>query len=302
MTPIEHYKQTRQKLFDSADVRPDSKIIETNGAAKKIHYLEVGSGKPLILIHGGGSHASSWINIIKPLAEQFHLYVVDRPGCGLSDTINYRGIDYKQSAVDFVRSFMDAVGLEKAMFAANSMGGYFSICFALQHPERVEKLLLIGAPAGMNLWIPLMPRLMGTKGLNSFMLSMAKPNTKMVRMNYKQILMADASKLTEDFLQHDLALAFLPGTAKSMLTMFESVLTLRGFRKDLYIGAKLSDLKIPVRFVWGDKDVFEKPETGLPKAKAISDYKFEVVNDAGHLPWLDQPEKCSDLMVKLLQE
>lgn len=302
MEPTIYYKQTRQKLFDAAGIQPESKMITTDGPVKNVHYLEIGSGKPLILIHGGGAHASQWINIIKPLAQHFHLYIVDRPGCGLTDTINYRDIDYKQSAIDFVRSFMDAVGLEQAMFTANSMGGYFSICFSLEYAERVEKLLLIGAPAGMNHWIPLMPRLMGTKGLNSFMMRLAKPNTKMVRMNYKQLMMADASKLSDDFLKHELALAFLPDAVKSMLTMFESVLTLKGFRKDLYIGDKLSDLKIPVRFIWGDKDVFEKPDTGLSKAKAINDYKFEVVENAGHAPWLDQPQKCAELMIKMLKD
>ena len=302
MNILEDYKQTRQKLFDAAGIQPQSKIVSTNGAIKNVHYLEAGSGKPLIIIHGGGGHASHWINIMKPLAENYHLYVPDRPGCGLSDTINYHGLDYMKNAAEFVRSFMDAVGLKQALVMGNSMGGYFSICFALQYPERVEKLLLIGAPAGMNLYIPFMLRLLSIRGLNSFMMNMTKPSIKNTYNIFQMINVADASKLSVDYLQHDVHSQLIPGTRKSFLSLLESVLTLSGFKKDLYIGDKLIQLKMPVRFLWGDKDVFETPESGLKKASIISDYKFEVVENAAHMPWFDQQEKCSELIIKLLKE
>ena len=200
---IEKYKNTRQKLFDAEGIQPESKIVATNGPVKNVHYLKAGMGKPLIMIHGGGSHSSEWVNIIKPLSEHFTLYVVDRPGCGLTDIINYRGIDYKESAIDFVSSFMDAVGLEQASFVGQSMGGYFSICFAMQYPERVEKLLLIGAPAGMNYYIPLPLRLLGTKGLNSIIKNtIAKPSVKNAAALYKKILVANVIKLSDDFFKH----------------------------------------------------------------------------------------------------
>ena len=59
MDSIEKYKSTRQKLFDAPGVQPESKFVSTNGPVKNIHYLEAGSGKPLIFIHGGGSHSSA---------------------------------------------------------------------------------------------------------------------------------------------------------------------------------------------------------------------------------------------------
>ena len=58
---------------------------------------------------------------------------------------------------------------------------------------------------------------------------------------------------------------------------------------------------LPVRFVWGDKDAFGSPDSGLKKASAIRDYKFEVVENAGHMPWLDQLEKCSSQIIKSLE-
>jgi pimeloyl-ACP methyl ester carboxylesterase len=303
MNTIDEYKQTRQILFDKEGIQPHSKVVFTKGPVTRVHYLELGKGKPVILIHGGGSHSSEWINILKSLSDHFHLYVVDRPGCGLSDTFNYRGTDLRQHAVDFVGSFMDALGLGKAVFLAQSMGGYFSICFAMQYPERVEKLCLIGAPAGMNHWIPYILRLMGTRGLNSLLMTtVAKPNLKNAENIHKQILVADVAKLSDNYLKHVVASQLLPGTMKSFSTLLENALTLKGWKSKYYIADKLNQLKIPVGFIWGDKDAFEKPETGKKKAESINDYQFEIVDNAGHCPWLDQPEKCVSLILSMLKD
>lgn len=303
MNATEEYKRTRQRLFDEQGIQPQSKMVITGAPVKEVHYLEIGNGKPLILIHGGGSHSSEWINILKPLSINYHLYVVDRPGCGLTDSFDYTGVDFRESAVQFVSSFMNALGLEKASFVGQSMGGYFSICFSLQHPERVEKLLLIGAPAGMNLWIPPILRLLGTKGLNRFLVNtIAKPSVANVKNVHKQILVADVKKVSDDYFKHCYYGQLIPGNDKGFLSLLENVLTIRGWRKGLYIGDKLHQLKVPVRFIWGDKDVFEKPETGMPKTLKIQDCKFEVVANAGHCPWLDQPERCTSLISKMLED
>lgn len=303
MSTAEEYKRTRQILFDKEGIHPQSKIVTTEDPVKNVHYLEIGTGKPLVLIHGGGSHASEWINILKPLSTHYHLYVVDRPGCGLTDTIDYTGVDFRKSAVEFVNSFMNALELDNASFLGQSMGGYFSICFALQYPERVKKLLLIGAPAGMNLWIPFILRLLGTKGLNRLLVkTVAKPSIKNVKNVHKQILVADMNKLSYDYMKHCYYGQLIPGNEKGFLTLLENVLTLAGWKKELYIGDELHQLKIPVRFIWGDKDAFEKPETGRAKTLKIQDCKFEVVKNAGHCPWFDQPEICASLISTMLED
>lgn len=302
MDVIKKYKSTRQKLFDLEGIQPQSKFAVTSGPIKNVHYLKGGTGHPLILLHGGGSHAGEWTNIIKPLSEHYQLYIVDRPGCGLSDTFDYRGVDLQEHAVTFIQSFMDAIGLEKAMFMGQSMGGYFSICFAIRYPERLKKLLLIGAPAGMNRWIPYVLRLMGTKGINRVLMNtLAKPSPENVKHFHEQLLVADVDNLSDDYIRHVYYSQLLPGAQKSFLSLLENALTLKGWRKSLYIGDKLSHLNIPVRFVWGDQDAFEKPENALPKISVIEDYTFEKVENAGHCPWLDQPEYCSRLIFSLLQ-
>ena len=294
------YLDTRAKLFELAGVEPESRFVETDGPVQKVHYLHIGSGDPLVIVHGGLGHASEWINVLKPLAEKFTLYVPDRPGHGLTDPIDYTGIDYPKSAADFMRSFLDAVGLDKASFLGNSMGGYFSIQFAFEYPERVVKLLMIGAPAGMNYWIPPPLRLMGIPVLNRLLMkTLARPSVSAVKMIHKAILAYDVDNIPDAHFEHTYYGQLLPGAAVAHRTLLESVITLKGWRKGLYIGDQLHRLRVPVGFIWGDKDAFESPETGKEKAKAIENHVFEVVEQAGHCPWFDRPERCAELILEM---
>ena len=295
------YLESRDRLFEKAAISPQSKFAHTDGPINKVHYLEWGQGPPLLIIHGGLSHSSEWINIMKPLAAHFRLLVVDRPGHGLSDPINYRGVDYQQSAVDFVDSFMKVVSLESAYIMGNSMGGYFATCFALAYPQKVDKLLLIGAPAGMNLWVPPMLRLLGIPGVNWFLMNtVARPRVAGVRDVHKQILVADVNNVSNLYFEHCYHHMLLPGTSLAAKTLLESVLTIKGWNRKLYLTPHLKGLTMPVYFIWGDSDAFEKPETGTAKASEIAHKKFEVVTNAGHCPWLDQPDTCSKLIIDML--
>ena len=182
------------------------------------------------------------------------------------------------------------------------MGGYFSLCLAMAQPERVEKLILIGAPAGMNYWIPLMLRMMGMKGINRLLLkTVAKPSLMNVKDIHRQLLVANINNLSDTYIEHNYYHQLLPEMMISFSTLLEQALTLRGWSKKLYLGDKLHKLEIPVGFIWGDQDAFEKPDTGRQKAAAIANHTFQIVANAGHCPWLDQPEICSKMVIDQLQ-
>lgn len=106
MDAVKKFKSSRLKLFDAEGIQPQSKFVATKGPIENIHYLKSGSGEPLILVHGGGDHSSEWFNIIKPLSKHFQLYIVDRPGCGLSDTFDYSDVNLQENSVEFIHLWM----------------------------------------------------------------------------------------------------------------------------------------------------------------------------------------------------
>ena len=107
------------------------------------HYIEKGAGEPLILLHGNGEDCSYFVHQMEPFAEHFRVFALDTRGHGQSP----RGdapFTIRQFAADLL-GFMDKHGLAKANILGFSDGGNIAMIFAMEHPERVGKLILDGA-------------------------------------------------------------------------------------------------------------------------------------------------------------
>jgi 2-hydroxy-6-oxonona-2,4-dienedioate hydrolase len=140
---------------EQAGVTAESASRTVQTSRYKIHYYEAGEGQPIILLHGSGPGATGWSNFrpnIEPLSQQFHVYAVDMPGWGESDTQDdTTGRDHPADLI----AFMDELGIEKAALVGNSMGGMTSVATSVRYPERVTHLVSMGAPApGLDLFSP----------------------------------------------------------------------------------------------------------------------------------------------------
>src|SRR5262245_42995024 len=85
--------------------------------------IEIGTGDPLLLIHGGGGYAAQWGPILFELAKRYRVLAVDRPGHGLADPFNYKGVDVLAHCHRFVSELLDDMRLPSVSIAGNSMGG-----------------------------------------------------------------------------------------------------------------------------------------------------------------------------------
>lgn len=123
--------------------------VDVDGIATNYH--RVGSGDPVFLIHGSGPGVSAWANwrlILPGLAEEFDVVAPDIVGFGFTDRPD--GFDYNMASWrQHLLGFADAIGLEKFSLVGNSFGGGLAISMAVNHPERVDKLILMGA-AGIS--------------------------------------------------------------------------------------------------------------------------------------------------------
>lgn len=119
-------------------------------AQHQTNYHEVGSGQPLFLLHGSGPGVSGWGNwngVMDQLGERFRVIVPDIAGFGFTEFKPDSKYDIKLW-VAHLTGIMDALGIAQASFVGNSFGGALAIGLALSHPERVERLVLLGTPAG----------------------------------------------------------------------------------------------------------------------------------------------------------
>ena len=126
-----------------------AKSIQTG--AFKTNYHDVGEGDPVFMIHGSGPGVTAWANwrlVIPELAKHHRVIAPDMAGFGFTERLDdyeYTMENWVQHAIDL----MDALGIEKAHLVGNSFGGGLAIALAIKHPERVNRLLLMGA-AGVS--------------------------------------------------------------------------------------------------------------------------------------------------------
>lgn len=128
----------------------------------KLHYHEAGlsfkgTGRTVVLLHGGGPGAASWTNFgrnIPVLARHFHVLAVDQPGYGLSDKRAEHG-QFNRYAARALNGLFEQLELGRVPLVGNSLGGGTAVRFALDYPDKAGRLVLMG-PGGLsiNLFAP----------------------------------------------------------------------------------------------------------------------------------------------------
>lgn len=108
------------------------------------HYRDQGQGQPIVLLHGMASSLHTWEGWVAALSPTYRVISIDMPGWGLTGPDPQKRYRIEDQ-VAFVAAFLDSLGIEKCVLGGNSMGGWFSWNFALQHPERLLGLLLVDA-------------------------------------------------------------------------------------------------------------------------------------------------------------
>ena len=139
-------------------------------ASYRLHYHEAGEGPALILLHGSGPGVTGWTNFganLPVFAEHFRTIILDMPGFGGSASPDYDQ-QYPSVAAEAVAMFMEGIGLDSAHLLGNSMGGNVASHVALNYPDRVQRMVMMG-PGGLavNIFGPSPNE--GTKRLMEFM-------------------------------------------------------------------------------------------------------------------------------------
>ncbi len=127
----------------------DDKRVEIGSAVDaggvKTNYLEDGEGPPVVLVHGSGPGVTAYANwrlTIPDLARHFRVLAPDMAGFGFSEKPGTYGMEIWMGQII---GFLDALGLDRVSLVGNSFGGGLAIRVAVEHPERVHRLVLMGA-------------------------------------------------------------------------------------------------------------------------------------------------------------
>ncbi len=300
--------QTRLLGDRGAQIRSHFLAIRAPAArVERVQVLEAGreGAAPVALIHGGNSVAAGWEPLLSLLQQDFHVYAPDRPGCGLTDKLDYHGVPFREHAVAFVGAVLDGLGLSRVSLGGNSMGGYWALLYALAHPERVDRLVLLGEPAGSARRPSPRHRLLSTPGLNRLLYATVLRPSRQKGRQQLQMVVAHPERLSEAFLDLNYAGAVLPGAQRAWLSMLEWVAGPgRNAGGGLTYGLRpeLPTLDRPTLFAWGERDHVCSPDWGRPLCNLMPQARLEILPDAGHMPWLDSPQQVAGLVAAFFSE
>lgn len=113
------------------------------------HYLDEGSGPPVVMVHGNPSWSFYYRNLVLNLRDRYRCIVPDHIGCGLSDKPGDDCYDYTLSQrVDDLERLLDSLGItEKITLVLHDWGGMIGMAFAVRHPERIKRLVILNTAA-----------------------------------------------------------------------------------------------------------------------------------------------------------
>jgi pimeloyl-ACP methyl ester carboxylesterase len=247
-----------------------------------LKYVEEGpqNAPPLILLHGLTDSSRSWSMTVPHLAESYHVLVLDQRGHGDSESPQccYAIPDFAGDVV----AFMDTLKIPKATIAGHSMGSFIAEYLAVDSPERVDKLILVGAAASG----------VGNETLD-WVLESVEQFTDPIDPKFIVEWTSNPNPVDEEFLKR-----VKPETAKVPPHVW------RGATLGLMVedhGHLLARIKVPVLIIWGDQDSIFKSEDEETLRKGLPSAEFRVYEGIGHNVQWEQPERVAKDIAEFME-
>jgi len=278
-----------QPLDEWASKYAPGKFVELDGLST--HYIEKGSGEPVILLHGFFFDHNMWNASINVLAEKYKVYAMDLWGFGYSTR---QPLDYGYPLyTKQLHNFMNALDIQKASLIGQSMGGGTIMNFTVSNKERVDKIVLVNA-AGMPNKLPLMGRISNMPGVGEFMYGMKSDSIRKFTLGNN--FLYNKHLLTNEYYEQITRFHKIKGSSEVMLYV-----TRKQFFDTLIKEIKaLGEMDVPILIFWGR----EEKSIGLPIGQELHQLlkgsRFEVLDQAGHCSNMDQPEQFNQLTLEFL--
>jgi pimeloyl-ACP methyl ester carboxylesterase len=286
-------------IADRADQCFDEIWLEVSGL--HIHCLTAGtSGPTVLLLHGSAFDAAgvSFGSAISALAAGCRVFAPDLPGFGESDPMpdGWGFTDYSA----FLSPLLTELGLQRASLVGVSMGGGIALGFALEAPERVERLVLIDSaclddalPGGRATWFGV-----HLPGLSALQWRMLASSRRLIRWMLRHAMPHHPEQVTSTLLDRVMKLLRKPGAAAAFRDWERREVGWRGLRTS-YVD-RLPALTVPTLILHGADDPLLPVAVAERASRLIRNSRLEVIPECGHLAPLDQPAAVTRALSEFL--
>jgi pimeloyl-ACP methyl ester carboxylesterase len=261
-----------------------SRVID---GPEPIHLHESGTGPALVLLHGSGPGVSAWSNFGSNLtyfAASYRTLAPDLPGFG-SSYVPALDRPYHGIAADAVVRMLDALDIERAHVLGNSAGGSVAGRFAVDHPDRVDRLVLMG-PGGVGTPV-LSPS--PSEGIKRLLEFVADPTRERL-VAWLDVMVVDRRILTEELIEERLDNALAPGALEWMRAFFSHI-SGRGPSRPVDpvpLWAQVSKIRARTLITWGRDDRVTPLENALLPLRQMKEVELHVFANCGHWAMIER--------------
>jgi len=256
-----------------------------------------GDADTVTLLHGGGPGASSWSNFgrnFPVFAKRFRGVMMDLPGYGGSAARPATG-HFFTVAANALAGLLDELGIAKTHIVGNSLGGGTALRFALDYPERVGRLVLMG-PGGLTLNV-LAPD--PTEGVRRLMEFGAPPGPSREKMEaFLRIMVHDQRLVTDELIDERYAVASRPEALAGMTAMGSSFFGEHA--EDGMLWREAHRVKHEVLLIWGREDRVNPLDGALIALKQLRRAQLHVFGGCGHWAQLEKFDEFNELSMRFL--
>lgn len=285
---IEAAAAEAEEALASGEVEPVAGPVQSNVEVdgRRLSYATLGEGdEVVVLVHGFGGDANSWLFLQEPLAEGRTVHALDLPGHGASSKdVGDGSIDTLAGAVV---GFLDALGIGRAHLIGHSLGGAVVATAADSAPMRVASLTLV-APIGL-----------GTSLDVGYLRGFAAASSRRELRPQLGKLFADPGQVTRRLVDDVLKYKRLDGVDQALSTLLTTVIGDEGQGKAqaVDISDVVSRLDVPATVIWGDQDVIVAP---LPEGVLSDKIPVQIVEKSGHMVHMERPGDLKEKIERVI--
>jgi len=275
----------------------------------RTRVVEAGDGPALVLLHGIGGHAEAYARNVVRLGETFRAMAIDLVWHGFSGKPPYVGGRDIQTYAEQVLDLLDDQGIARAHVEGESLGGWVGMYLALEHPDRVDHLVL-NTTAGVQWRADTMAEhgergarhnhaagreLLGQRSLQAI----NEPSRATIRRRLEW-LMASPDRVTDELVDVRYRIYTEPETQAALKAVFENAFGGVGPERRHIAEDELALIRTPTLVLWTDKNPGTGPDVGRRIAERIPGARFALIEDAAHWPQWEKPEEHDAIVGEFL--
>ena len=260
---------------------------------RRIHYVDIGSGPAILLVHGLGGSWQWWLKNLPDLATHARVIAVDLAGFGDSELTT--SDDPYAGQITMLTGLLDVLGIQDTIVVGHSMGGLVAVKLAAEYPDRVRGLLLVSAGGA-----PLNPFHLAvmTSAFRMFSAVFAIPDLadKVARHRVLRKGFLSAGFTDPASVSPEMAIEIIPRmrTPRFLPAVKAAAVGLSGIN--------LADVRCPCQLVWGANDLALPLPAAYDLAEALPDARLSIFDDVAHCAMIEAPERFNEVLINFVAD